>query len=209
MEEGAFFTSLVLKLLLFSAVTAVVVLILWKVGKFLLAVAGKTSNNNDSNEDMGCGCLIAIICAILWGVFSYIGSKYDAIIQEYLSDSNPHEIQADHDSGPITVIKKSHGLLYNHYSELKAVIYKDSNTCNKLEQEMRAVSGERARRTFAERIIELKKNIEINQKMVNEIEETAGKLYFAQMMDSLGLRVNQDELNAELGIMQKNVEKKD
>ncbi len=208
MEEGAFFTSLVLKLLLFSAVTAVVVLILWKVGKFLLAIAGTTSDSSNSNEDMGCGCLVLIICAILWGIFSYIGSHYDAIIQEYLSDSNPHEIQADHDSGPISVIKKNHGLLYKHYNELKANIFKDSNTCNKLEQEMRAVSGEQARRTFARRIIELKKIIEKNQKMVDEIEETAGKLYFAQMMDSLGLRVNQDELNTELGIMQKTVETK-
>lgn len=206
MEQYEFYISLILKLLLFSAATALVVMILWKIGKFFLECAGKMSNSNNEGEDMGCGCLIAIISLILWGIFSYIGSKYDDIIQEYLSDSNPHEIQADLDSGPIVVIKKEYGLLYNHYNKLKASIKNDYNTCSRMEQEMHAVSSERARRTFSQRISELKMVIEKNQKMVREIEETAGKLYFAQMMDNLGLKVNQTELNAELGIMQKSIE---
>lgn len=206
MEQYEFYISLILKLLLFSAATALVVMILWKIGKFFLECAGKMGNSNDEGEDLGCGCLIAVIGLILWGIFSYIGNKYDDIIQEYLSDSNPHEIQADLDSGPITVIKNEYGLLYNHYNKLKASIKNDYNTCSQMEQEMHAVSSERARRTFSQRISELKMEIEKNQKMVREIEETAGKLYFAQMMDNLGLKVNQTELNAELGIMQKSIE---
>lgn len=199
MEEQAFFTSALLKLLAFSAVAALLIIVLWQIGKFILICAGSTKS--DDGSEAGCGCLVLICIGVLCWIVSCTGEVYDDIIADYLNDSNPMAKKADMENGPLVIFKKEHGLLYNHYEKLQALIRKNEQTCDSLQYEMNNMSTEGARRKIARRMDELRSENVMHQKMIDNINELAGRYYFARMMDNLGLRVNQDELNAEIGIM--------
>ena len=206
MDEQTFFLSAGLKLLAFSAVASLIILVIWKIGKLILTVCG-SSPNEDGGDELGCGCLCFVGISILCGIVSFAVDKYDEILNAYLSDSTTQAIKADHENGPISIFRKEHGLLYNHYEKLQSTIRRNQETCDTLQQELQTMSSERGRKTLAKRIDELNSENKTHQLMVDNIEELAGKYYFARMMDNLGLRVNQEQLNVEIGIMKMTAEK--
>lgn len=193
----AFYFSAVLKLLLFSAIAALVILLLWKVGRVF--AGGVNDSKSDSGDELGCGCLVFIALGVLGGLLSYTGDKYEAIVTPYLSDSSSQAMQANRENGPLSLFKKEYGLLYSHYEKLQVEVRRNNQLRDSLQYELKGISSQRGRKKINERIKELQRANKIHKSMISDIEDKAGKYYFARMMDNLGLRVNQDELNAEIG----------
>ncbi len=209
MLESLYFLGSVGKLLIFSAVLALLAMGLVAVAKFFATIVGAASESAGSEDTAYGGCFFGVILMVALGVLS-LGAKYTyaAITAECLSEERTLARETYQESGPISVLQKHYGLLYRHYEDLQEDVAAKKAQCTSLRQEMANMSGAAARNTVRQRISELEKAQARNKQMIKGIEELAAKVYFARYLENLGLKVNQSELEQEIGLAQKKVEKK-
>ncbi len=209
MLESLYFLEGVGKLLIFSAVLALLAMAFVSLAKFLGSVMGAGSSTTSSEETVNGGCFFGVILLLALGGLTF-GAKYayTAITADCLSEDRTLARETYQESGPISVLQKHYGLLYRHYEDLQEDVAAKKAQCSSLRQEMANMSGAAARNTVRQRISELEKAQAGNKQMINGIEELAAKLYFARYLENLGLKVNQSELEQEIGLAEKKVEKK-